>query len=322
MWNLQSPKGLVRVVACAGMAFSGATAHGLSANAAADADLNAIRVVPEVLDLGSAASGELGRGSVWLINTGESAATLERARKTCGCLEVDFAGTTLGPGQAFEVTVSMKAPKHAGQQARKAVRFPVAGGQLAEAVVQLEAVHPRVAVVQEYLEVRRKDRRDATRFFAPESRLWFDEKVGPGTLRGDDGSGPWSGWDQELRSTSRYTNFEMVQDAVRVTAVETNQFFALLDAIANPYYLTYYFDENDKISGMLVSSIPGRESAPNRRDEFQQWLAQTHPRDFDAIMPEGSLQPSADNARRVRTLLLEWRKERGLPKVDLSLSVF
>lgn len=150
---------------------------------------------------------------------------------------------------------------------------------------------------------------------APNARVWFDEKKGEGRPLDVHGKGPWAQWDNFFRARSSQTNFVVEGNAVRFTNHETNDWFRLIERTSLPYYIFYFFDENDRISGKLIQRIESVERPPDRLSEFQRWANDTYPGLMDELMPDGNIDPDLEKARLWKKRLLEWRAETGLPDV-------
>ncbi len=275
-----------------------------------------IIIVPNVLDLGKCAAGDTANGSMWIINTNDAPITVVSAKGSCGCTTiVDFVSETLEPRQAKELHIRMKASaKHLDQVVTKSVVVTLADGPPVEAQLQIESVHPLYAKLLGYREARRaRDTQRIAGYLAEESRIWFDTKEGPGTLRTSTGDGPWAQWDREMKSTSTTHEYEVNGNELVTIVSETNDYFKLLDRKPTPYQITYWFDDDERIEGMLVSSLPKESKNKGRYDQFKEWADEHHPGVLDELQPEGKIIPSKENAIRWRELLIEWREAVGLP---------
>jgi len=150
---------------------------------------------------------------------------------------------------------------------------------------------------------------------APNARVWFDEKTGEGRALDARGKGPWAQWDAFFRARSTAADYVVVDDAVRFTNRETNDWFRLIERESVPYFIFYFFDDEDRISGKLIQAIEGLERAPDRLDEFKAWAAKKHPGLIEQLMPEKRIDPQLDKAQLWKQRLTEWRAEVGLPDV-------
>lgn len=279
-------------------------------------DANQAIIVPNVLDLGKCAAGDTAAGTMWIINTSDAPITVVSAKGSCGCTTiVDFESQTLEPRQAQELRIRMKASvKHLDQVVTKSVVVTLADAPAVEAQLRIESIHPLYAKLLGYREARKAhDTERIAGYLAEESRIWFDKKEGPGTLRTSTGDGPWAQWDREMKSTSTTHEYEVNGNALVTVVSETNDYFKLLDRKPTPYQITYWFDDDERIEGMLVSSLPKEPKTKGRYDEFKKWADEHHPRVLDELQPEGKIIPSKENAKRWRELLIEWRKDVGLP---------
>ncbi len=278
-------------------------------------------IVPSVLDLGKCAAGETAAGTMWIINTSDAPITVVSAKGSCGCTTiVDFESQQLEPRQATELQIRMKASaKHLDQKVTKSVVVTLADGPPIEAQLQIESIHPLYAKLLGYREARKAhDTQRIASYLADESRIWFDKKEGPGELRKASGDGPWAEWDREMKSTSTTHEYEVNGNELVTVVSETNDYFKLLDRKATPYLITYWFDADERIEGMLVSSLPKEPKTNGRFEEFKAWADEHHPGVLDELQPDGRIIPSKENAIRWRELLIEWRKDVGLPNITLQ----
>lgn len=94
---------------------------------------------------------------------------------------------------------------------------------------------------------------------------------------------------------------------------EINDFYRLTERGPTPVNLTYYFDPDEKITGILVFSA-GKTA--DRFEEFKKWAEKNRPADLKYLMPEGEIIPTLDRAQKWRVLLNEWRKSIGLPAIE------
>ncbi len=275
-------------------------------------------IVPNVLDLGKCAAGDTAAGTLWIINTNDAPITVVSAKGNCGCTTiVDFESEILGPRQAKELHIRMKASaKHLDKKVTKSVIVTLADGPSVEAQLRIESVHPLFAKLLGYREARKAhDTQRIAGYLAEESRIWFDRKEGPGTLRKASGDGPWAEWDREMKSTSTTHEYKVNGNELVTVVSETNDYFKLLDRKPTPYLLTYWFDDDERIEGMLVSSLPKEPKNKGRFEEFKAWADEHHPGVLDELEPDGRIIPSKENAIRWRKLLIEWRTAAGLPEI-------
>ena len=80
--------------------------------------------------------------------------------------------------------------------------------------------------------------------------------------------------------------------------------------------MTYYFNDQDKITGMFYRALSPKEvRPPDRRCEFEKWAEAKYPGEIAKLEPGGRIDPALENARRWKAMLVEWRQEAGLPPV-------
>lgn len=179
-------------------------------------------------------------------------------------------------------------------------------------VVAGGCTHPLQRTWQTYRDA--KDAGDyelAGRFLAEDARIWFDKKEGPGSPLGASG-GPYKEWDREFRSHSTREAIRVVGRTVTYVTLEINDYYRLIERVPTKARVTYYFDEDDKIKGMLYQGLsPLKTRPPDRYNQFKRWAAEHYPGVLDADDMKIPNQP-----KRWRELLTEWRKDAGLPAID------
>jgi hypothetical protein len=168
------------------------------------------------------------------------------------------------------------------------------------------ASQPLVRRVQEFRDARdRGDFTSAQAYIAPGARLWYEEKKGDGeayVLRG----GSWDHWDTYFHGRNRLTDWRTTGRSVTATAYETNDFMQLLEWQAPPYTITWWFNKENRISGVLIK---GGGKARSRLEEFREWARKNHPEELEYLMPKGRLDPTGDRPERWHTILEEWRNQ-------------
>jgi hypothetical protein len=147
-----------------------------------------------------------------------------------------------------------------------------------------------------------------------DSRIWYENKEGPGEMRQPEArGGSWGDWDSFFRSESVREDAVVEGRTVRTTIREINDWYRLVDRPPSRYYMTYYFDATGRIEGTLVHQIPGVPRSQGRLSEFEEWARTDRPGLLEKLMPEGRIVPSLDLAKLWKESLLAWRKARGLP---------
>jgi hypothetical protein len=106
-----------------------------------DATLSGLAVVPARVDLGARAAGTAVTQRVWLVNTSIETITVETTSATCGCTTADgFAPTTLAPGAAHPVDVTVEIPGRAGTTRSPKMSFHPAWGAPVAVTLDVESV--------------------------------------------------------------------------------------------------------------------------------------------------------------------------------------
>ena len=172
--------------------------------------------------------------------------------------------------------------------------------------------HPLERTWRSYREAkRRSDTASTAKYLADDARIWFDKKEGPGAPLRPAG-GPYKDWDREFRSRATHRDLRVTGRTLTYVTLENNDFYRLIERAATEARVTYYFDEGDKITGMLYQGLSPREKRPpDRFGEFKTWAQKHHAGLLDSDEMEIPNQP-----RRWRTLLTEWRQDAGLPPID------
>lgn len=143
---------------------------------------------------------------------------------------------------------------------------------------------------------------------------WYEKKEGAGMPIKPAGKGPWSDWDEYFKGSSQVESYRVDSNQVTIRLMEINDFYRLIERGPAPVNLTYYFDADEKITGILVFSA-GKKTA-DRFDEFKKWAEKNRPDDLKYLMPEGEIIPTLDRAKRWRVVLNEWRGSVGLTAIE------
>ncbi|MCH8066415.1 MAG: hypothetical protein IIC90_11430 [Chloroflexi bacterium] len=162
--------------------------------------------------------------------------------------------------------------------------------------------HPLQRKVEAYREAKKRgDTAEAARFLAHDARIWFGKKEGEGAPLRPEG-GPYAEWDRHFRSTSTREDFQIIDRTVSYLSMETNDFYRLIDGQPGRARITYFFDDQDKISGMLYEPLtPKHQRPPDRYDDFKIWAGIHYPGLLESPEMEIPNQP-----QRWRALLTEW----------------
>jgi len=173
---------------------------------------------------------------------------------------------------------------------------------------------PLTEKVQKFQALCREHRLDAAApMLSAHPRVWYEERSGEGEAW-EPSSDRWGEWDDHFRSRSEYRDWKEEGRSVSVTAWETNDFYLLLERGSQPTRLTWFFDEDGRIEGFLVTSR-GMGQFPGRRAEFKAWAREHRPEELEYLEPGGRIDPTGDRAPRYRMLLNEWRENVGLEPI-------
>ena len=139
---------------------------------------------------------------------------------------------------------------------------------LGASLLSTGCTHPLQRNLEAYREAKKRgDHATVAKYLAPDARIWFHKKEGPGRPLRPKGS-PYKDWDKHFNSTSTRRDLQVIGRTVTYISQESNDFYRLIDGQIGPALTTYYFDQDGKINGMLYEPIP-QESPPNRRKEFE-----------------------------------------------------
>ena len=151
----------------------------------------------------------------------------------------------------------------------------------------------------------------ARAMMAPDPRRWWETREGGGAAwTVGPSSGPWADWDRHFRSRGELVEWREEPGAATAVVRETNDYFTLLERGWVTNEVTYFFDRQGRIDGLLIRAAG--ERPPGRTDEFLAWARKHDPDELDALMPGGEIDPSGDHAPRFRRLLDRWREAAGL----------
>ena len=98
--------------------------------------------------------------------------------------------------------------------------------------------------------------------------------------------------------------------------LEINDYFRLLERGAVTNEITYFYDHEGRIDGLLIRAVG--ERPPGRTNEFLRWALENEPEELRELMPNGRIDPSGDHPQRFRALLERWRDDVGLPALSSS----
>ena len=172
--------------------------------------------------------------------------------------------------------------------------------------------HPLKQAWQDYRQAKKDgDYQKAALYLTDDARIWFNKKEGPGhPLRAK--GGPYKDWDKEFRSHSTKENFRIKGRTLSYISYESNDYYRLIERTPSAARVTYYFDDDDKITGMLYAGLtPRTQRPPDRFCEFEKWTAKRYPGLLDSDEMDIPNSP-----KRWREVLTEWRADVGLPTIE------
>ena len=159
----------------------------------------------------------------------------------------------------------------------------------------------------------------ARRYLTDNARVWYEERYGNG-YPVELGRGRYTTWDEHFRSESRLGDWQADSQSVWTVVTEMNDYYRLLERTdTSRYRLTYFFTDDGRIEGYMVSAISPEPLVQSRRDrfnEFREWARSNHSDEWEYLRPEGEFDPTGDRAERTRKLLNQWRESVGLPPIE------
>ncbi len=163
--------------------------------------------------------------------------------------------------------------------------------------------------------LERSDLETARSYLSDDPRVWWNEQSGPGTPWSLAG-GRWKDWDDHFCGHGEAREWHVTGGGVEVLVEEMNDYFRLTERGAGIYLRTYFIDGAGRITGTMVSSAPGIDKPKGRGEEFDRWLREHHPEEYEYLRPAGDIDPTGDRAARTRAMLIEWRREVELPAIE------
>jgi hypothetical protein len=158
---------------------------------------------------------------------------------------------------------------------------------------------------------QRGDYATAATYLAPDARIWFEKKEGPGHPLKPKG-GPYKDWDKEFKSKSTREDVRVEGRALTYISSEINDFYRLIERELTKARVTYSFDDKHRIIGMVYQGLtPKDHRRPDRYDEFKEWTETHYPGALESAAMKIPRSP-----KRWRALLTEWRRDAGLPPIE------
>ncbi len=163
------------------------------------------------------------------------------------------------------------------------------------------------------------DQEKARSYLSDDPRVWYDAKEGEGSPW-KLGAGRYKQWDTHFRGKSELGPWHVDGDTIWTMVEEMNDYFRLIERQDMPRYrITYFFDEQDRILGYMISAAdPDAPSSPmvSRYEEFEAWALANEAEEWEYLRPGGSLDPTGDRAERTRVLANRWRASVNLPAIE------
>lgn len=202
-----------------------------------------------------------------------------------------------------------------------AVRLTLAAFVFVGVAGAVGCAHPMIRTAEAFRAAVKAGDYDMARvYMSADPRTWYGEREGEGnawTL----GAGRWKTWDTEFSGRSELGPWQIGEQRIFAVAVEDNDYYRLINRDPSPWLLTYFFDDEGRIEGRMVSSVPDelRPPSPENADlgeAFDTWLRQKYPQEYEYLRPGGEIDPTGDRAARTRAKLEEWRAATDRPSLS------
>ncbi len=172
----------------------------------------------------------------------------------------------------------------------------------------------KIRLFEAYFSAVNSEEANKWQFTTDTVKLWFDDRENDPVVqvKGQPSRGPWKEWDEEMNSASYYDSlwFDMEENAVKGYFYERNDFYELVGKPPTKTLRTYWFDENDKITEMLIYWIPEENRLTSEYLEpVKAWALEWDSALIMDLYPDDRIIPSRENAIRWKALLREYREE-------------
>jgi predicted enzyme related to lactoylglutathione lyase len=183
------------------------------------------------------------------------------------------------------------------------------------AAADAKPVGPLSTKAQRFRSLVKAGKFDVARaMMAPDPRRWWETAEGEGQPWRIDQRGPWADWDDHFRSQNQIVVWSEDDESATALVRETNDYFRLLERGWVKNVITYYFNEEGLIAGLLIDASGDRPQG--RTEEFLAWAKTHDPAELEYLIPGGEIDPSGDHPRRFRNLLNRWRRSAGLEPIE------
>jgi len=274
-----------------------------------------LRVEPAHINLGHVAPDEVMPFSVTVFNDTNRPIKVLQAKANCGCTaSVNFQPVNVKPHTTTQIQYALKGPQEMGPRGVRGF-LVLDTGQALVFEIDAEIVDARIVHVERYISAINDGKElTARRYVAQHARKWFKTREGNGQPFFT--RGKWADWDAFFHSTNQIRDITLEGDIVTVTSIENNDFYQLIDRTPVPATTTYWFDAQKRIVGKIYL---GQTAEPkDRLDDAIAWLRQRDASKLKKLMPDGEIDPTIENAKKWKALLINWRQDAGLPRVNLG----
>lgn len=168
----------------------------------------------------------------------------------------------------------------------------------------------RMELFPEYFAALSKGDGSHWQYLTDTVKLWFDEKKGEPQLNiKNSPKGKWGDWDKEMHAAATYDSlwYDKTENAVKGFFYENNDFYRLIHKPPTKTLRTYTFNDNHKISKILIYWIPeeNKETSYYLAPVYD-WAEKYYPHEIEDLYPNKKIVPSAENAVRWKRLLSQY----------------
>lgn len=166
-----------------------------------------------------------------------------------------------------------------------------------------------VHAVRQYLDAATRE--EAVSRLAPDYRLWFGERKGPGISR--ESAGEMLRWDYTLNVAHQIRSIASNDGVVTARVHEDNDFSRLIDFPGWDSTSTFLVGDDGRIVWQVYVPEPGQPEWRPYLDPALAWIREHRADALPTIFPDGKLARSEESARMWVRVLREWRAATGRP---------
>lgn len=149
---------------------------------------------------------------------------------------------------------------------------------------------------------------------APDYRIWFGEKRGPGMSREE--ALAMLEWDLSLHPVHEHRIVHVEGDTVIAITHEQNDFSRLIDFPGWTAASLYRFDDAGRLAEQVYVPAPNQPRWQPYLDAALPWLREHRGEALARIYPDGRLNQSVNAAREWVAVLRDWRAATGRSTIE------